>query len=157
MKHYQACLSLRTLVLDSMGKGDDWDNFDDLGIAFPSIEGLRAWSCAFYAYHAVKFKVDEFVHAVAVPNTMSSVGLTAPDHTTTFDVDATRSCGIFERAFIAAASNVGLKCGYHDSALSQVDVDMPQLSDNEAQLMSAEIADESLVEFTNGARGSPSV
>ena len=31
MAHYQACLALRTLVLDSMGKGDDWLPFDDLG------------------------------------------------------------------------------------------------------------------------------
>ena len=81
MKHYQSCQALRALVFDSLGYGDDWENFDDLGIAAPSILGLHAWSCAFYAYHSVKFRLDEFV---------SSVGQSAPDHST-FVVEASIS------------------------------------------------------------------
>ncbi len=42
MKHYQSRLSLHTIVYDALGKGDDWSEFADLGIANPSREGLRA-------------------------------------------------------------------------------------------------------------------
>lgn len=136
MKHYQSCPALRSLVLDALGHGDEWVHFDDLGIAAPSPDGLRAWSAVFYAYHAVKFKIVEFVSVSPLPNSESSVGQSAPSESTMFKIDAARSCGIFYRSFVAAACNVGLRCVAMNASL---DAEIPHISETEPPSVSGDL------------------
>ena len=94
-------------MCSAVGKPEQWPDFHALGIASPSIEGLRALACSFYAYHAAKFRASEFVMPPRLLNPLPGTGFTVP-HTFTHSVDADISVGIFVGAFRAAALVSGL-------------------------------------------------
>ncbi len=60
-----------------------------------------------------------------LPNPESSAGLSAPDDQLQFSVNATVSCSIFSKAFVASAINCGLQCPRADPALSLDSANMP--------------------------------
>ena len=73
-----------------------------LGIAHPSVDGLRAISAVFYGYHAMKVTASEF----SLPNYAPDIGASVSHQY--IMIDSEILCGIFAEAFRAASMVSGL-------------------------------------------------